>query len=158
MEVPTVTRETAEEHAMDVPLGIGKADQEEIVSLYEKMRSSHARLVRPDGTTRTLPESLYQFLVELISDLVKGESVSIIQEEAKLTTVEAASLLGVSRQFLIKLLDEREIPHIKVGTHRRIYVHDLLVYKAKRDRERRRVLDELAAAEAQEGLYEIGAE
>ncbi len=33
-------------------------------------------------------------------------------------------MLGVSRQFLIKLLERDEIPHHMVGTHRRIYVRD----------------------------------
>ncbi len=38
---------------------------------------------------------------------------------------------GVSRQFLIKVLERGDTPHHMVGTHRRIYVRDLPVYKAK---------------------------
>jgi len=42
-----------------------------------------------------------------------------------------------------------------VGTHRRIYVGDLLAYKAKRDSNRRKILDELTRAEADDGLYDL---
>jgi excisionase family DNA binding protein len=101
-----------------------------------------------------LPDSVYAFLAQLIADLQAGKSVSIIQSEATLTTVEAANMLGVSRQFLVKLLDSDQIPHHKVGTHRRIYMRDLLKYKAERDGRRRKALDDLVEAEIKDGLYD----
>lgn len=63
-------------------------------------------------------------------------------------------MIGVSRQFLVNLLEAGEIPYHKVGTHRRIYVQDLMKYKAKRDDRRKKVLRDLVAAEVAEGLYE----
>ena len=62
-------------------------------------------------------------------------------------------MLGVSRQFLIKVLERAEIPHHMVETHRRVYVRDLLAYKANRDSKRGRILDELTRAE--DGLYDL---
>jgi len=88
-------------------------------------------------------------------NLCEGQSVAIVQNDAQLTTVEGARMLGVSRQFLIKLLERGEIPHHKVGTHRRIYVRDLLAYKAKRDSNRRKILDELTRTEADDVLYDL---
>jgi hypothetical protein len=41
-----------------------------------------------------------------------------------------------------------------VGTHRRLYVRAVLVYKMQRDSNRHRILDELTRAEAEEGLYD----
>jgi excisionase family DNA binding protein len=108
------------------------------------------RTVRPN-----LPVSLYDFLVKLVADLCEGQSVAIVQNDAQLTTVEAARMLGVSRQFLVNLLERDDIPYHMVGTHRRIYVRDLLAYKAKRDSKRRQVLDDLTRAEAEDGLYEL---
>ncbi len=138
-----------------VPLAISESDQRQVLELYQKIQRSRAKLLGPDGRTQNLPVSLYEFLVKLIADLCEGQSVAIVQNDAQLTTVEAARMLGVSRQFLIKLLERDEISHHMVGTHRRVYVRDLLAYKAKRDSKRRQVLDELTRAEAEDGLYDL---
>lgn len=138
-----------------VPLAISERDQKQVVELYQKIQRSRAKLVGPDGKTQSLPVSLYEFLVKLIADLGEGQSVAIVQNDAQLTTVEAARTLGVSRQFLVKVLERDEIPHHMVGTHRRVYVRDLLAYKAKRDSKRRQILDDLTRAEAEDGLYDL---
>ena len=138
-----------------VTLGICQTDQKQVLQLYQEIQRSSAKLVGPDGQTQSLPVSLYEFLVKLIADLAAGQSVAIAQNEAQLTSVEAARMLGVSRQFLLKVLEHGDIPHHMVGTHRRIYVRDLLAYKAKRNSNRRRILDELTRAEAEDGLYDL---
>jgi excisionase family DNA binding protein len=135
-------------------VAISEQDQQDVKAIYEAIRAGRAKLVSPSGEARPLPGSLYAFLVELIGLLASGESVYIVQNQAKLTTVEAAAMIGVSRQFLVNLLEKREIPYHMVGTHRRIYAQDLLAYKAKRDENRRQILGELAKREAEEGLYE----
>jgi excisionase family DNA binding protein len=84
----------------------------------------------------------------------QGKCVYIVQNESKLTTVEAATMLGVSRQFLVNLLERGAIPHHMVGSHRRMYAQDVLHYKAKRDIQRRKTLDDLVMAEAAEGIYD----
>ena len=43
-----------------------------------------------------------------------------------------------------------------VGTHRRLYARDVLAYKSNRDAGRRKVLDDLASQEFEEGLYTRG--
>jgi excisionase family DNA binding protein len=137
-----------------IPLAISEGDQKDIKALYETFAKSQAKLVGSDGRTQRLPDSLYAFLVQLIAALQAGESVSIFQNHASLTTVEAANMLGVSRQFLVKLLEAGQIPHFKVGTHRRIYMRDLLKYRAERDNRRRKILDDLVEAEIEDGLYD----
>jgi excisionase family DNA binding protein len=142
---------------LKVPIALSEADQKQVEELYRKIFRSSAKLVGPDGRSQRLPASLYEFLRQLIADLYEGKSVSIIQNEAQLTTVEAARMLGVSRQFLVKQLEKNEIPFHLVGTHRRVYVRDLLTYKLHRDGKRRQVLDDLTRAEAAEGLYDLEA-
>lgn len=143
---------TGEAVAAVVP--ISNKDQREIQDIYQKLRTADAKLVGPDGKTQVLPNTLYSFLCTLLADLKAGHSVTILQSNADLTTVEASKLLGVSRQFLIGLLGKNEIPYHMVGTHRRLYARDVLAYKAKRDTARRKTLDDLARAEYEEGIYD----
>ncbi len=140
---------------VEVPRAVFEPDHKQVLELYQKIQRSRAKLAGPDGKTQDLPVSLYEFLVKLAEDLREGQAVAVIQNDAQLTTVEAARMLGVSRQFLIRLLERGEIPHHMVGTHRRVYVRNLLAYKAKRDSNRRRILDELTRAEAEDGLYDM---
>jgi excisionase family DNA binding protein len=126
---------------------------EEIIEIYAKLRESEAKLIGPDGKTEILPNNLYSFLLRLLADLRAGNSVTVLQSRHELTTAEASKILGMSRQYLVQLLDKGEIPFHKVGTHRRLYVRDVLAYKARRDTSRRKTLDDLAKREFAEGNY-----
>src|ERR1700739_4065334 len=134
-------------------LDISPKEQREIINIYEKLREAEAKLIGPDGKTEILPNNLYSFLLRLLADLRAGHSVTILQSRHELTTVEASKILGMSRQFLVKLLEKGEIPFHLVGTHRRLYVRDVIAYKARRDTSRRKTLDDLAKREFAEGNY-----
>ena len=67
-----------------------------------------------------LPAAAVALLMEILEAMAAGRGVTLIPENAELTTVQAASILNVSRPHLIKLLSERAIPFRKVGKHRRI--------------------------------------
>ncbi|MGA9072200.1 MAG: excisionase family DNA-binding protein [Terracidiphilus sp.] len=142
----------AKTNASDV--AISARDQREIMDMYERIREVQAKLVGPDGKTEILPNNVYSFLCRLLADLKAGNSVTILQSKAELTTVEAAKLLGMSRQFLVNLLSQGELPYHMIGTHRRLYARDVLAYKGKRDSSRRKILDDLAKAEYEEGTYD----
>jgi excisionase family DNA binding protein len=144
----------AKEMTPTIPVAISQNDQQDINELYRRLQKASAKLVGPDGKTQVLPNNVYSFLCQLLADLTSGSSVTILQNNALLTTMEASKMLGMSRQFLVNLLVKGEIPFIKVGTHRRIYARDLLAYKAKRDAARRKALDDLARAEYDEGIYD----
>lgn len=135
-------------------VAISAREQREIVGIYEKLREAEAKLIGTGGTTEILPNNLYSFLLRLLADLRAGHSVTILQSRHELTTVEASKILGMSRQYLIKLLEKGEIPFHLVGTHRRIYVRDVMTYKMKRDLLRRETLDELAKQEIKQGDYD----
>jgi excisionase family DNA binding protein len=135
-------------------VSISEQDQRDILDLYTKIRAAEAKLVGPDGKTQLLPTNLYSFLCQVLGDLKAGKSVTILQSNAELTTVEAAKLLAVSRQFLVQLLEKNEIPFHMVGTHRRVYARDILAFKGRRDSARRKALDDLSRTEFEQGTYD----
>ncbi|MYA89660.1 MAG: helix-turn-helix domain-containing protein [Boseongicola sp. SB0662_bin_57] len=123
----------------------------QLLSRYARNKAS-LKLRVTDGVQAEpieLPAGAVALLMDILEAMAAGQGVTIIPENAELTTVQAADVLNVSRPFLIKLLDEQKIPHRKVGKHRRIRMEDVMAYKASIDAERESVLDQLAA-DAQE--------
>lgn len=135
------------------PLNVLSREHTEIVDIYEKLRHAEAKLISPDGKTETLPNNLYSFLLRLLAELKEDRAVTILQSKHELTTAEAAKLLGVCRQYLVQLLEKGEIPFHKTGTHRRIYFRDAIAYRTRRDADRRKILNNLAKRESEQGDY-----
>jgi excisionase family DNA binding protein len=127
----------------------------EIQELYKLFLLEKApALIGPNRESVPLPESIYNILLQVLGYLRQGKGVSVIPVMQELTTQQAANLLGVSRPFLIDLLNRDEIPFHKTGTHRRIYRKDVTDYQARRDRNRKRILAEIAKRAVAEGDYD----
>ena len=100
----------------------------------------------------TLAPALTASLLEVLRFVSSGRGFRMIPVEAELTTQQAADLLNVSRPFLVKCLEQGEIPFVKTGRHRRIRADDLFSYKEKRDASRSKALSDLARIDAEAGL------
>ena len=87
------------------------------------------------GEQVELPRHVYQAIRQVVQAMSQGMAVTIAPLTAMLTTQQAAELLGVSRPTVIKLLDSGRIPHVKVGTHRRVLLTDVLTYRRQRREE-----------------------
>jgi excisionase family DNA binding protein len=136
------------------------SEQDELVELREQLtriaaqRRPVARLVAPDGSEVEIPASAFAALRAVVRDMAQGLTITLIPHDKELTTKEAADILGVSRPFLVQLLDRGEIPYHRVGTHRRLRVEDVLGYRELRARRRRDQLRKLTELSEQvEGGY-----
>ncbi|HEU5421941.1 MAG TPA: helix-turn-helix domain-containing protein [Nitrolancea sp.] len=138
------------------------AREEERPTLKRIAEGFQAGQVAEEGKVRVtfgaesveLPESLVRLIQQVVNVLVQGEAVSIVPYHKDLTTQEAADILNVSRQYLVRLLEKDEMPYHMTGTHRRIRFGDLMEYKRRRDATRRRGLAKLTQQSQKLGLYQ----
>ncbi|MCA0333889.1 MAG: helix-turn-helix domain-containing protein [Bacteroidetes bacterium] len=101
-----------------------------------------------------LPLSAVKLLTEILKNISEGRMISILPVAAELTTQKAAEILGCSRPFVIKLLEENRIPFTKIGKHRRIMVEDVMKYKAHLKAEQKQNLIEMMSDDEEAGLYD----
>lgn len=80
-----------------------------------------------------LPAVAAEAVRRLLVELASGASVHVLADDAELTTQEAANVLGISRTYLVRLVDEGKLPAKLVGTHRRLRAADVLTYRARRE-------------------------
>ncbi|MCC5608539.1 helix-turn-helix domain-containing protein [Nostoc sp. CHAB 5834] len=118
------------------------------------VKGSQAKLVGANGEKITIPEPIYQVLLQVVHAMASGKAISIIPQQQELTTQQAAEYLNVSRPYLIKLLEQGDIHYIKVGSHRRVRFDDLMKYKQHRDTKRREGLKEFTQFLQNEGFYD----
>ena len=112
------------------------------------------KLVSPTGEVIELPQSVFLLLERIIEVLARGDAITVVPIAKELTTQQAASILNVSRQYVVRLLDDGRIPYRRTGTHRRVRMDDLLAYKRQRDRDRMASLDDLSRLSQEFGGYD----
>jgi excisionase family DNA binding protein len=70
--------------------------------------------------------------------------VSVIPQVKYLSCNDAAEILGCSRPYIYKLLDEKAIPYQYVGSHRRICFEDVIAYRDSLSQNRQQQASEIA--------------
>ena len=96
-----------------------------------------------------LPSSLVRLLVAGAAALGDGDAVAILSEEAELSPAEAAKVLGVSRQYVDRLvangiLPARQLPHSR---YRKIPARAVLAHRVAKDAKRAGIASILDAAD-----------
>jgi excisionase family DNA binding protein len=100
-----------------------------------------------------LPGNVLQILLDVLSEMSKGNAISLIPHHQEVSTQEAANLLSVSRPYLVGLLEKGGMPFRKVVAHRRVLLWtDVVAYKEKTDQLRTRALDKLAAVSQEDDM------
>jgi excisionase family DNA binding protein len=134
-------------------IAVAKASSRTL-SKYAQADRVHMSLRGSNGETDelVLPGDVLQILLDVLSEMSKGNAISLIPHHQEISTQEAANLLNVSRPYLVQLLESGKLAFRKVGSHRRVRLTDLLDYKAQIDKERTQALDELAALSQEEDM------
>src|ERR1700722_9698368 len=82
-----------------------------------------------DSARLEVPPATLRLLSQILALMARQQTFVLYPESSELTTKQAAELLGVSRPFLIGILESGAIPYRKVGRHRRVLMKDVLAYK-----------------------------
>jgi excisionase family DNA binding protein len=102
--------------------------------------------------TLDLPPVVTRLLLDILKETAAGNAVTLVPVEAEVTTQQAATLLNVSRPFLVGMIDNGVLPARMVGNQRRIPLKDVLAHKADHFAKRSKALDQLVAHDQELGL------
>lgn len=127
--------------ALTAALGQLKSDQVEI-----EIEETNDKIV--------MPLSAMRFLEDILKAMSEGKPISLVPSATEVTTQKAAEMLGCSRPYLVKLLEDGEIEFTKVGKHRRIKFEDVANYKTKMKAEQKRHIIDIMNADEEDGLYD----
>ena len=101
--------------------------------------------IRINNQEVTLPAAMTKIVSNCLQIMADGQTVEVLAADQEIGTQQAADILRVSRPYLVKLLDTNAIPSRKVGVQRRVHLSDILDYKRRENKARRKALTELAA-------------
>jgi excisionase family DNA binding protein len=93
-----------------------------------------------------VPPALVEVLRAAAGELSAGHAVTLLASRTLLTPAEAARLLGLSRPFVVRLLDDGTLPseHLATSRHRVVRLEDVLAFAERRRRRqegRRRIAE-----------------
>jgi excisionase family DNA binding protein len=128
---------------------LARAAASELESLLRESDERDLKLAvagRSGDRTVVVPRSAVEMLTEILEALGQGREPSVVPMAKELSTGEVAGLLGVSRQYTVRLLDEGRIPFRRVGNRRRVRLSDALRYLREDNRRRAERLGEMADA------------
>lgn len=136
-------------------IAIPEAQIRQIEDLHRLVKMGKATLISADGLHRLeLPDTLYRLLLRILGDVAEGRPIAYAPATQDLTTQQAANLLGMSRQFLVDLLDKGEIPYHRVGTHRRLTFKDVMAFRKRCDQRRHEAVNQMATDAVESGHYD----
>ncbi len=139
-----------------------KLEREIAQSSYNSLRDTIAQLksekvdIEIEGSNDKiiLPLSVLKLLEDILRNMSRGKIISVVPLATEMTTQKAAEILGCSRPYLVKLLEEGQIPYTKVGRHRRILYEDIAEYKIKMKAGQKQNIIDIMSADEEDGLYD----
>ena len=111
------------------------------------------RLVVGDKAVELTP-GMADVLVRVAQAMQQGLAVTVAPQTTRLTTQEAADMLGISRSTLVRMLEAGEIPFQKIRRHRRLYLSDVLEYQKRQRRASDEALSDMVADAQAMGAYD----
>lgn len=112
-----------------------------------------AQLVTPDGARLEMPEAVVVALSDVLEATAAGDDAIVVRTPDEVSTEQAATVLGVSRPTVVRMIDSGRLPAHMVGTHRRVQLRDLLALRDETAKRRRAALERMVDDAEEPGLY-----
>ena len=138
----------------DRPIYPSEISPEILKQLDGLMHSGVARLTGPNGESIELPPILNDYLLKIVEAMKRKQTIVLMPQDESFTTQAAANFLGMSRPYLLRLLEAGKIPFHRVGTHRKIKFKDLVDFQTERSRTRNKALSDLTKELDESGVYD----
>lgn len=124
-----------------------------LVDDVETLRAALDNSTEDVKVTLSLPRKSAEKVLALL-DAERTTGAVVIPIKEVFTTTEAATMLGLSRPTLMKLIESGEIDHVKVGTHHRVPAEAILDFQRARQARRDKAAAALAEFSNQIGMVD----
>ena len=122
--------------------------------LVTALEASSGAALTINGETIDLPSAVAEALLQVVDAMRRGLAVTVAPQDQRLTTQEAADMLGISRPTLVRMLEAGEIPFEKVRRHRRLFLTDVLEFRERQRRAANEALSDMVADAQAMGAYD----
>ena len=122
--------------------------------LVTGLEASSGAALTINGETIDLPPAVAEALLQVVDAMRRGLAVTVAPQDQRLTTQEAADMLGISRPTLVRMLEAGEIPFEKVRRHRRLFLTDVLEFRERQRRAANEALSDMVADTQAMGAYD----
>lgn len=126
---------------------------EPLIDDVQTLRAALDNSTEDVRVTLTLPRRSAEKVLTLL-DAERTTGAVVIPIKEVFTTTEAATILGLSRPTLMKLIESGEIDHVKVGTHHRVPAQAILDFQQARQARREKAAEALAEFSNQIGMVD----
>lgn len=119
----------------------------------EVLRDALGQPLDSVNVTLSLPRKIAEKVLALL-DAERTTGAVVVPAKELFTTTEAATMLGLSRPSLMKLITSGEIDHVKVGTHHRVPAKAIVEFQRARRQRRDKAAEALAEFSNEIGFIE----
>lgn len=126
-----------------------------LASVIEQISSEETEIEIEETKDKIkIPLRALKLLSDILKAMSQGKPISIVPIATEVTTQKAAEILGCSRPYLVKLLEDGNIEYTKVGKHRRIKLEDVLKYKMQKKESQKQHIIDMMNFDEETGLYD----
>ena len=133
-------------------------DAGRFAELMTELEASSGVALTINDETIELPPVVAEALLQVVDAMRRGLAVTVTPQDQRLTTQEAADMLGISRPTLVRMLETGKIPFEKVRRHRRLFLADVLEFRERQRRAANEALSDIVADAQAMGAYDDLAE